>query len=139
MVKCADCGFLAVRTSPNVSEVPYLAEMLASHRSEARIAWPSLTYSPRPLCFMRVPWFHEQMEEVPNDPYPDLSPVIHVEQSCREFTEWLQGFTPKEHQESLDQDEREKRQRFQLMLIMFGGGFFTVIGAVISQLIPRIF
>ena len=147
MVKCSECGFLAVRTSPNIGEVPYLAEMHEGHRREARISERNVYY-PKPVCFMRVAWFREQMDEVPNDAYPDLSPVIHADHPCDEFTEWHQGFSPKEHREMLDRqflfDAEERRRKedkawrrtelvvLGVIAVVVAGGF-TILGAFIQR------
>ncbi len=141
MVKCADCGFLAVR---HHSE-RYLAEVEGNIREGGE--WPVQRgggipiYERRPLCFA----MSEQIG-VPKDDYSplDFKEHIHEKKDCKEFTEWQQGFTPKEHREMLDRQEfrdwQEKQSKSDrlwriiesIVFILVAGGF-TVLGALIAK------
>jgi hypothetical protein len=74
---------------------------------------------------------------------------IQTERECPGFTLWHPGFTPKEHQEMLDQQrllewqtEREdsdrRNRRLELWVALIAAGVFTVIGAAIGAVLTAI-
>lgn len=141
MVRCVDCGFLALRSLADRQ----LVEAEDHYRTtgepiEDQGGRPF--YEDMPLCFKKA---YDLRQEIVRGLSPStttsyiVSLILLTQRNCKRFTDWQQGFTPKEHQESLDRNRAEFRQKFQLILIIVGGGFFTVIGAAISQLIPRLF
>ena len=126
MVRCADCGFLAYRNL----ETRTLAEAEEAFRASGNVPQPerSLQYlgtgappisigggfGRDPICFARATILLTEVRDAEqNDaPWPAVLRVITRERECTEFTQWNQGFTPKEHQEMLDRQwmlEREER------------------------------
>ena len=136
MVKCAECGFLAAKIRvTNYLGPPYLAEVHESDRQE----WFSSThviFEPWPVCFARVKEFRADVDEAPKYPYnpAGLRGVIQRERTCKKYTEWYQGFTPKEHQERLDRKWERKWRLLELGLLALMGGAFTALGAWIASL-----
>ncbi len=125
MVKCADCGYLAVRSKVDYS----LGEAAIDFRDKGAVA---IGYDDKgmnqhtlhelmPLCFARQPYLRNAIKKIDeqknrND---EVRRIINQEIDCKGFTDWQQGFTPKEHREMLDrerllqwQSEREKDDRF---------------------------
>ena len=113
MVKCQECGFLTVR----VRDTRELCESESDIRYSGKL--PSqggyYIYEERPLCFQRQSQFRiDTMEAVAGSFSADQRlEVFSRERECSAFTEWQQGFTPREHQEMLDRKlvvEREDRR-----------------------------
>jgi hypothetical protein len=113
-VKCADCGYLAVR----VRRTRLLFDAEQDYRDSGSI--PSIgnegIYDPAPICFVRA--INISAEYKPADGTPERQKIVQKERDCQEFTEWQQGLTPKEHLEMnlLEQqqqrlDKREKEDR----------------------------
>lgn len=100
-VKCVDCGFLAFRTKWDSGwGIPHLAEADQEMRESDFRSFPGVIYEFRPVCFMRVAEFQEDILNLRPTPPPEAyPPIIHRERCCKEFTTWQQGFTPKEHLE----------------------------------------
>jgi len=90
--RCADCGFLALRHKEtrelHDAELP-IRDGTAVHADIKAYAWP-------PLCTKLRAEF----------PTAGTSGVIQEERECSDFTQWQQGFTPKEHQEALDRQKQ---------------------------------
>ena len=150
MVKCSKCGFLASR---NV-QTRRLEETELEIRKEGAlsIAWntekPFTKYEP-PICFMQSPDFKAlpystesiyQRDKQSKEVYDE----IQRDRECKFFTEWRQGFTPKEHQEMLDRElmmkrdearrKEEKRWHIvEIILIVVLSGLFTLLGAFIGR------
>ncbi len=118
MVKCADCGFLAVRSKVDYS----LGEAAADFRENGAVAIgvdsKGMNQHPlheiRPLCFARAFNLGEEIQTQVGTGKNDLQSVLHVikhDRNCNVFTKWQSGFSPKEHQEILD---RKQQSDFQL-------------------------
>jgi hypothetical protein len=109
MVKCANCGFLAMRER----RTRLLAEVELDARTSGRAL--SVTVADAklgedfPICFVMA---HPLLEETcAFDPRNPLS-VIQKDRKCESFCQWQQGYTPKEHREMLSiKEEREWRER----------------------------
>ena len=106
MVKCADCGFLAVRHL----ETRDLREAEGSYRDTGEIPRdlnrPKHLYEEVPLCFERLRIFDPQR----CTSAAERQEVVQEEIGhCVGFTEWHHGFTPKEHRELLDREYRLRR------------------------------
>ncbi len=66
---------------------------------------------------------------------------------CEKFTPWHQGFTPKEHKESLDEidhqkrqaEEAEKNRRHQrlTLAVSIGGLAVAVITTIVSTILSK--
>jgi len=179
VAKCADCGFLAVRhiQTRNLEEVEY------ESRQEGEIL--TNRYYRYPVCFVMAVNLRERLEEIENLPenaprqqdaygnytWPTWEDLVKIlidnERECELFTKWRQGYTPKEHQEMMDRERRDKfeqeirkierdwqeRQRKldrqwqakQQIYLVIVAGIFTLIGAAlpylfnaVSQLLPSL-
>jgi len=117
--KCIECGFLAFRTSAYINmSLPLLAEADQGTRDVGYNSKNDL-YEYSPICFMREATFMKEKREIPiNDVVPVVQQMLTRERCCLEFTEWQQGFSPKEHREMLDrqwvldrQDRLDQEQR----------------------------
>jgi hypothetical protein len=107
VVKCSDCGYLAVRHL----ETRELWEAEGGCRETGEIPpdlnRPKNLYDEVPLCFERLRFF---------DPEQCASPAGRKEAQqmeigpCVGFVKWQHGFTPKEHREMLDRKELLKWQ-----------------------------
>jgi hypothetical protein len=159
MVKCSECGFLAIRNA----ETRNLEEVEFKPRQSGDIGKLGVQrYVLIPVCFAMVANFDEEIEELRKSPeytekrngygqvtWPQWSTFVKVvlnkERECESFTRWHQGFTPKEHREMLDRQEMLKwqadredadrkwrtRQRWYMVII---AGIFTILGGVIALL-----
>ena len=106
MVRCADCGFLGLRRTAERDIVE--AEPL--FREEGKIGPP--IYDKLPLCFAREVDFRKTIPDH-GDPKSKLA-ALQSERECDAFTEWKQGFSPKEHAEMLLHEEiREAEQQWR--------------------------
>ena len=106
-VKCADCGFLAllnIRTRQ-------LVDVEDSIRAGGGIPSDSAGYfyDERPFCFIRK--FNFCDEVGPRADNGARIAVISKQRDCDGFTEWHQGFSPKEHVEMTLLEEQREWQR----------------------------
>ena len=97
MTRCADCGLLGMRAmfSREIVEAEF------AYRNDGKIVrvvtgqTPHPAYEDYPLCLARKRDFRKDSK---GECAPDkMLAVIQEEWNCLEFTEWNQGFTPKEH------------------------------------------
>ena len=135
MVKCSECGFLALRMRGDPSYAPSLSEALEEHRDAGHITQRN-TYHPKPVCFMRMPWFREELGKIPIT-VEDFRPVIHADQSCNQFTEWRQGFSPKEHREMIDRRWERKWRIIEMALIGVLVPLFIIMATIAGAFIER--
>ncbi len=109
MVKCADCGYLAVR---NINSY-CLDEAGSDFREKGAVALGREygrnqynLHEQRPVCFVQRYDLRGEIKSVfvagKKDETGCVLQVITKERECSEFTDWQQGFTPKEHREMLD-------------------------------------
>ena len=112
MVKCADCGFLAVR---NI-ETRELDSPDHQYRSTGTIPVSLLKhnrqlYEERPVCIRKSPDFpYNPDEDSPDTPRREA--IVQTEHGCVLWGEWQPVLTPKEHRELLDRQwviDREER------------------------------
>ena len=140
MVKCSECGFLAVRTRTSRE----LREAEGEYRKRGlRIAISEHI----PICFAQVRDFREEIikeKGASNLDSVDVIPFVSQEIYCNSFTKWKQGFTPKEHREMLDREEwrdwQEKQRKWdkqwhiiELVVLVVMAGLFTLLGAFIAR------
>ncbi|MEE9201949.1 MAG: hypothetical protein V3U31_01985 [Dehalococcoidia bacterium] len=128
-------------------------------------------YESLPLCFaraydlrkevrMHIPkeiQDRELIERMVNPTEDDAFAMLQSERQCNSFTDWIQGFTPKEHREMIDrklmlewQTEREEADKkwrekeraadraLLLKLALVAGGFAllaAIIGAAIAAVL----
>ena len=156
MVRCENCGFLALRD--------YETHELVEADVKCRESTIFARNMGVPLCFVRE---HEIGKEVLDmrdaqqiDAQEAAPKVMRMERQCSAFTPWYQGFTPKEHREMLLDLERKKLElqerqaerqwteqreqgsrRFQLfntLVSAFAGAVFAaVVGGVFAWLAIR--
>jgi hypothetical protein len=110
-VRCADCGFLAVRNSSS--------KTLHEAESYARETGHLLQYYEKgPVCFVGAFRLDDEMHGMDS---AEFLRVISKERDCPRFYPWVQGFTPKEHQAMLrdetllkwQEERREADRRWQ--------------------------
>jgi hypothetical protein len=145
MVKCADCGFLAGRDL----ESRQLVEVTVENRKTGIIPthhkYPDEVYSAFPLCFAQA-W--PLQDEAKSKQQADILTVIQRERECDKFVRWRQGFTPKEHQEMIDQQElkrwqveqRREDRKWQVVwgvILVLVAGAFTILGAILGAYLSR--
>ena len=150
MVKCADCGLLALRNritgqldeaEESFRETGEMPQRRRPGVTMAQHAYEFFEYPYRslPICFARAARLdkevagvteefeqripeqtaREHLERYENVAQPkEVATVVSRDRQCDEFTEWHQGFSPKEHREMLDrklivdrEDERDKESR----------------------------
>lgn len=167
MVKCKDCGFLSLVRRENGE----LASANASYCTEGFQAYQRDEVFPVPNCYVREHAIHlEPLEaegiyvklvgEMPglisleNKEGADVTDLVILknigrERQCEKFTNWLQGFSPKEHMEMLDkqfimerEDRRDKDQKewlerqgsrtFNKQVIVFG--VLVTLALITSQI-----
>ena len=151
MVKCADCGFLAVRNRYDF----HLDEAGRGYRETGQAALGRVNemahyelHDQQPICFalandLKVEFDNETKER--NSTVSAFN-VLAKGRDCNSFTKWQQGFTPKEHREMLDREEmlewqaaredadrkwRSKRDWYFVII----AGIFTILGAIIGAVI----
>lgn len=116
MVKCAECGFLAVRNFVNRG----LEEAEETFREKG---YPTNIFDAEgrlrpiheelPLCFAQRYNLRDKFKEFAGKDSPDnfsVRYVINEERECEAFTKWQLGFTPREHREMLDQKRKQESE-----------------------------
>ena len=141
MVKCAECGFLAVR-NPGTGEPDQATD--AYRETGSTQPWGDYDAEYPPLCFVReyplqreASQFRNEIWPEPNIHWPELrsrlihstNEVIQRERECSRFNLWQQGFTPKEHREMLDRKWERRWRLIELGVLALLGGAFTALGA----------
>jgi hypothetical protein len=165
MVRCADCGFLAVKHPKNRT----LCEVELNLREQGK-EWPKTPdglnslYDTIPICFVRAAKLAEEMHGTGGASFYH---VIRRERDCIAFTFWQQGFSPREHKEMLDSKEQRAWQearhkedqafqermradertfqvqqknsdrRWQFVMVVLGAGL-TALGAAIIRMISLV-
>src|SRR5688572_25596882 len=111
MVKCIDCGFLAMRALQETKhyEKGEIVPLDEPYRNRYQIGLE--LFPVVPLCFMRVRNFQFEYDtQLPQavasrssaNPYPEselIKELVSTWIECGELTEWQLGSTPKEHRE----------------------------------------
>ena len=107
MVKCKDCGYLCGRNKDDCS----LGELDINYREKGQLPLAREygrnqyeLYDKLPLCFARHPYLGNAIKNINNrdNPVEEVKKIIQTDIDCDKFTEWQQGFTPKEHRDILD-------------------------------------
>lgn len=134
MVRCKDCGFLAIwyRINRKFEEAPELFREKGALQTTSHV---DALY--QPACFVRMADLSDEIIKS-SDGYTatyreDIAnlKVIARERNCDGYFQWIQGFHPKEHQEMLDR-KSERRWRIAEGLI------FAVTGAVVGSLVALV-
>jgi hypothetical protein len=168
MVRCSECGFLALR---NI-ETRNLDEAEEEFRKLGRLSEYSkfhpvkefdtpfykdeeltrYVHEDLPVCFAKICDFGilcTQATTATSTYSEDILSVINTKRPCESFTKWHRGFTPKEHQEMIDreammrwQSQREDADRKwmtrQQWFMVIVAGIFTVLGGIIALVITLI-
>ena len=114
MVKCSECGFLALRKWGNSQLVEAIKDYRESGQKPLPIYYRDVDSCP--ICFVMAYDLVSEVEESAKQRLPNESGdwsgynkiVIQKDRECPPdnksfgFTEYQQGFTPKEHREMLD-------------------------------------
>ena len=119
MVKCGDCGFLALRNSYtgalDEADEGFRESGTASRIRRDLSVVPTdsyiepflYPYQGAPLCFARAINLARELSRL-NRPVLD---IISQERDCLSFTPWEHGFTPKEHREMLERHEAQENEK----------------------------
>lgn len=102
MVKCLNCGFLAVRDELDAGKVLEATESTRAggiHSGGVHAGSDKDWKTANVFCFAGSPAFPKPYE--PGQPYVcssgEVVPLISSEIDCPNWREWERGFTPKEH------------------------------------------
>jgi hypothetical protein len=114
MVKCIDCGYLAARHH----ETRLLEEVEEDYRNSGVSPNTTVGYKhgigiavyDEPICFMRSCDLKAEYGEKRPGVSKDLLSTLRKDRECSSFTDWQQGFTPKEHREMMDREGMKKWQ-----------------------------
>ena len=103
MKTCASCGFLALRNSYGGK----FEEALALYREKRQ---PRLNQSHLPNCFAMAFNLPDEVNTLaPDAEEYAIEQVLRTDRTnCPEWTQWQQGFSPKEHQEMLNRQVEQK-------------------------------
>ena len=150
MVKCADCGYLSVRSRVDHSlgdaTIDFRERGAVPNRTDDRGMNPNPLHEKIPLCFAGQTYLGDAIKNVntKSNLNDEVKTIINKEIDCKEFTKWRQGFTPKEHREMIDREGMQKREEerrrndrkwhwVELIAIIMGTGLFTLLGAWIAK------
>lgn len=131
MVKCAECGYLAVRHS--------LAEVNEDGRKVEIPLWGRDAL----ICFSQALDFRRAVDEKsPGYPPSLVLNVLQTERNCPYFTKWQMGFSPKEHRDMIDRqwrlEQEDKRRKSDRMWHFIELAITLVVGAVIALVAAHI-
>ena len=119
MVKCAECGFLAVMLRGNANFPPRLEVADDQYRKDGNVLGGAALVWKRPYCVQREVEFSELLDPNPNT--PDLVAVLEQERDCTGYYFWVPSFTAQEHlqmklmerREAFENDVRSRREQFE--------------------------
>jgi len=145
-VKCQTCGFLAARDFGTRALVEveagfratgyHPAGMLGAFASAAGLSEQRPLFEAVPVCFVQA---FDLVAEAKAAKDSAVLPVIAAERACPRFVKWVQGHTPREHQDMMDRQEQREWQaeqkrsdrRFHLLMVLISivsSALFTVLG-----------
>ncbi len=155
LVKCQDCGFLAIRDPESVELVPPTVHYRSEGFGAATdYSWPGLHAVPN--CFVREHPIHNEpmivdgqtrvqfVGEGPGDFHigdenedteKAILSIIAKTRICKAFYPWVDGFSPKEHYETRETEIRRKSDR-KWRLVELVVAFIT--GALTAGMIKAI-
>ncbi len=149
MVKCSECGFLALRNldTRQLDEADktfrdYGNTTTIEHWQEGPIdtsKYPATRHDYRPVCLARKADFYDLLEKRRKDsPGKTMSQglvkdEIQSKRCCDKFTKWDQGFNPKEHREMIERKSLIKWRILEVAII----GLFTLGAAFMGAYIQR--
>lgn len=159
MVRCADCGFLAMRNA----ETRVLCETEGGFRKTGNhprmLTARFNVYEEVPICFKDARDFKEIGVVWGATDAEQRVAALNLEHDCKQWEDWRQGLSPKEHQEMLDRqkliewqadredkdrqwrdDQRKSDHRWRALELLIIGvigvlmaGAFTILGAFIER------
>lgn len=105
MVKCSECGFLAVRNTKTRTLVEAEFDYRQTgEQPKAPLEYVSRKfYSDYPSCFVLAVQLKCEIGESCHS--SKICQAIKLDRDCEKFTPWLQGFSPKEHKEMLHEKQ----------------------------------
>jgi hypothetical protein len=159
VVKCVECGFLALKQFAGSEIVEADSEF---REDGANLHLRSTVNESFPICFMRSFDLDSECREIQASSSkrnePDIvKEVIQKERHCDTFIPWHMGFSPKEHREILDiqmekewreqrlqedrawreeQAKQERHWRTVQLAILVAGLVITAIITIIAAFIP---
>lgn len=108
-VKCVECGFLALQRISDRQAVE--ADEKYRTQLEPPREYEVAEYDTAPLCFVGKFNLWEEIAKLKSENWlGNIEAIIHKERLCDGYTNWLRGFTPKEHFEIMDRTEWRKWQ-----------------------------
>lgn len=109
MVKCAECGFLAMRHS-QTRQLMDAEEKLRTrgYIDSLSISSHDLVYDKYPVCYALKLDFRSEIGG--NSDESTRTKAVQCERNCDGYTPWQIGFTPKEHKEMIQEAERRRWQ-----------------------------
>lgn len=131
-VRCADCGFLALREVQTGAILEAVYRLRTEWINERELALGRVRHERTPCCYRQALDFKAEVKAAMAGQLPEVKqekvvlPIIQAERECDKFTPWLEDHTPKEHYEMLVNDrlqreledrrerERDRDQKFQL-------------------------
>ena len=105
MVKCADCGFVAVRGVESQQLFGPLHEQRRSGHSPANFNGVAINHV-APICVVGA---FDLEQELPQPGPAHAANLMAKERECLKFTKWIPGLSPKEH---IDMDLMERQRLY---------------------------
>jgi hypothetical protein len=150
--RCEKCGFLALRNrlTGTLDEAPqeyrWRAEVPTFRRAGVSSGqfisdFYDYPYIGVPICLVRAYPLHNEFTNQDQASKGEIFRMLEKDRNdCakrRLFTDWQQGFTPKEHREMLDRRWERKWRIIELIVlgviaVLVAGGF-TILGALIER------
>jgi hypothetical protein len=133
-VRCSECGFLASRnvhsrqleeTEQRTRDKGYVdtgcreAPICLAGASDL---WADSGITAQTVCYGNV---------------DGIRLAIQKERECKEFVEWQQGFTPKEHREMIDWERERRWHSIELIVFVVVTLLAGIGGAIVGALIAR--
>lgn len=136
MAKCKECGFLAIwRYVPRELSEAH-EDFRETGKLETDISEDGRQYYPK--CFMRrAPLQGEVLAIIQRGQVTSQAVlnVINYERECNYVTQWIQGFSPKEHREMLDREElyRDRQKHdWRTLVVAILGALASAIGILVG-------
>lgn len=132
MPKCSECGFLAAKNihTRNLEEVEGGFRRSGNSPNEImggkEIGYPR--YKEYPICFVQEYDLIDSFERITGRDSEKFLTIVNEERECKAFTEWQQGFTPKEHREMIDRKWEKKWHWIEI-------GIIVIVTALVNLLI----
>lgn len=100
-VRCADCGFLALRKKEDRTICEAETEIRRTGQFPVSYGATSAVYESNPLCYAAAAQLSEEVQG------KTFLTVIQRERECPAFTVWRHGATPREHADRLHAERTE--------------------------------